>query len=407
MSSTAKVAAVLLLSTTMTCGFNLPWGSVKPWAGSAVGARGDSCRREERVRLRGRFCHALACRMGASDNGEVITSLAAIADMERKKQQEEELRNSDSIMWECLKGTLQSKQELREEQRKHGADVASCTYPAPEPLMKFMKKGKDRVADVISSFAPVTQEQVIEAFSSGALLADLSHWGGLVVTGEDRYKFVSGLCTNRVVGLKPGDVRPACFLSKVGRTVDLTTLAVLSDSILILCSPNRVLQLFQDLDALIFPKDKVKCLDISDGLARFHILGPKAEELISRMKDLKLPGPFRSSPLVLDGRSMNGLVLQGAGCSAAGYTLVASAGDGKVLWEELMRVAGPEVVCVGQTGWEVVRTVDGVRAEREKSLWTHLWVVSTDKGCYIGQESMARLKVTLRGGEEEGRKEVQ
>ncbi|EKX36076.1 hypothetical protein GUITHDRAFT_90067 [Guillardia theta CCMP2712] len=398
MLSVRSVAVVLLLSTTTTVSFNVRWSAVRPLSRSGS-LPCPSRRNEPRTRMRRAGRQLVACSKDTSEQKDATQSLAAIAEMERRRQQEEEMRNSGSIGWECLRDTPQSKQELRELQLKFGAEVVPATYPAPEPLMKFMKKGRDRVVDVVSKFSLLPQAEVIAASSSGVLLADLSHWGALVVTGEDRYKFLSGLCTNRVVGLRPGDVRQACFLSKVGRTVDLCTIAVLSDSLLVLCSPNRVLQLFQDLDALIFPKDKVKCLDVSEGLARFHLVGPKAEEFLSQMPGITLPEPFCSSPLVLEGKSMNGLVLHGAGCSVPGYTIVAASGDGRVLWEEFMKVAEPGPLRVGQEGWEVLRMVDGVPAAGseltleynplEAGLWS---TVSFDKGCYIGQESMARLK---------------
>jgi|LauGreDrversion2_3_1035106.scaffolds.fasta_scaffold644054_1 hypothetical protein len=58
-----------------------------------------------------------------------------------------------------------------------------------------------------------------------------THSGIIAVTGADRYRFVNGLCTNKVLDAKPGQVIESCFTTKTGRTVDLTSVLALHISV--------------------------------------------------------------------------------------------------------------------------------------------------------------------------------
>ena len=56
---------------------------------------------------------------------------------------------------------------------------------------------------------------------------------------------------------------------------------VLDDALLVLCSASRLQHIYQAMDALIFPKDKVEIQDLTLALARFHLVGPKASALVA------------------------------------------------------------------------------------------------------------------------------
>ncbi len=102
--------------------------------------------------------------------------------------------------------------ELRKAQISAGGEIATGIYPAPEPPMKFIKREADRSVERAERLAGVTLVAV--AARDAAVAADLAHWGVLRLTGADRLSFLNGLCTAKLVGAAPGDVRDACFVNK-------------------------------------------------------------------------------------------------------------------------------------------------------------------------------------------------
>ena len=166
---------------------------------------------------------------------------------------------------------------------KYAANIEEDVYTAPEPVFKMLPKSNDRKAHRVAFFgsSPTPPAAVQNLAASGVGFADASHNGVIAVSGADRYRFVNGLCTNKVLDTKPGQVVQSCFTTKTGRTIDLTTIVVLTDSILILCSASRLQSLYESFDALIFPKDNVQIEDLSTALARFQLVGPLAASIAS------------------------------------------------------------------------------------------------------------------------------
>ena len=288
------------------------------------------------------------------------------------------------------------------------ASIEDDVYAAPEPLFKMLPKGADRTAQRVASFAfqqgedqvALSAEEVRAVASSGVGLADFSHSGIIAVTGADRFRFVNGLCTNKVLDAKPGQVIASCFTTKLGRCVDLTSVAVLHDSILILCSASRCQHLYQAMDALIFPKDDVQIEDMSLAFARFQVVGPEATPIVAASLD----GPCAlPSPQQLSAWGESGLLIAGSGLASPGYTILVPASSAAASWRHLStrlrQLDCPAARLLGSNEWEILRVLQGVPAPDKEltndynPLEAALWhTVSFDKGCYLGQETIARLK---------------
>jgi len=224
----------------------------------------------------------------------------------------------------------------------YGAAVEVDVYAAPEPVFKMLPKLADRTALRVASFSdtPMPASAVCEVAASGVGLADFSHHGVIAVSGADRYRFVNGLCTNKVLDAKPGQALKSCFTNKLGRSVDLTTLAVLQDSILIICSANRLQHLYQSLDALIFPKDDVQIEDLTPSLAQFRLVGPKAAAVATSASGDQgaLPGAGWASAW-----GSAGLIIHGCGLASPGYTMLVPVAGAAAAWKNL--AAAVAAVC--------------------------------------------------------------
>ena len=72
------------------------------------------------------------------------------------------------------------------------------------------------------------------------LFVDLSSWEGLSVTGEDRVRFLNGMCTGNVTSMEPGQWLRTCLLSAKGRVLSVFDLLFLPESLFLLCEPSLV-----------------------------------------------------------------------------------------------------------------------------------------------------------------------
>lgn len=236
---------------------------------------------------------------------------------------------------------------------------------------------------------------------AGVLLYDRSAWGRLRFTGEDRVRFLHNQTTNNLQRCQSGECCDTTFVTSTARTIDLA-MAILTDTELIaIVSPERRAALLPLLDRYIFPMDRVAVADITDETLCFSVIGAGSRALGERL-GVTVPPPgthvtveviIRDTPLTLQ-------LIGASGLSFAGFTLMGSIADCEVLWSQLVEL---DATPIDAATWETLRLLDGrPRPDRELTddynpLEAGLWhTVSFDKGCYIGQETIARLN-TYKG----------
>lgn len=268
--------------------------------------------------------------------------------------------------------------EMRAIQRQQGAVFAEGGAEANTVPLSF---GNDAAA--------------LQAARSGVAVCDRSHWGRIQLTGSDRLNFLHNQSTNDFKRLKPGEGCDTVFVTSTARTLDLTTAYILDESILVLLSPNRREQLLKWLDRYIFFGDNVTLTDLTEQTVTFSVIGSESSRLLQRLGvDDRSHQPDASHQLVtLAGQTVRLAV--GSGLALEGYTLTADRSVAAAVWQ-LLTNAG--AVPLGDRVWERLRIEQGRPApDRELTddynpLEAGLWqTISFDKGCYIGQETIARL----------------
>ncbi|HEY9648144.1 MAG TPA: folate-binding protein [Chroococcidiopsis sp.] len=247
------------------------------------------------------------------------------------------------------------------------------------------------------------------ALHNGVALCDRSHWGRLQVSDADRQRYLHNQTTNDIQTLKPGQGCDTVFVTSTGRTIDLVTAYVLDDSVLLLTSPNRRQALMQWMDRFIFFADKVAIADLTDTTVAFSLIGPQSQALLTQLGATHLGTDYASHAIAILGAGeaaagettgVETRIAVGSGLATPGYTLIASAADAATLWQTLTQAGA---VPFGETLWEQLRIEQGRPApdheltEDVNPLEAGLWhTISLSKGCYIGQETIARLH-TYRG----------
>jgi len=238
-------------------------------------------------------------------------------------------------------------------------------------------------------------EAAIEAITVGVAVCDRSHWGRLCLSDADRKTFLHNQTTNNIQPLQPGQGCDTVFVTSTARTIDLATLYVLEDSVLIVVSPSRRDYLMQWMDRYIFFGDKVKLEDVTVSTAMFSLIGAKSDALLQQLG----VEPFEKRTyashreVLLAGQSVRLAI--GSGLATAGYTLIVDATNAAAVWAALTEAGA---VPMGDRVWEQLRVQQGRPApdheltEDYNAVEACLWqAISINKGCYIGQETIARL----------------
>lgn len=240
----------------------------------------------------------------------------------------------------------------------------------------------------------------LEAIQAGVALCDRSHWGRLQLTDHDRQTFLHNQSTNNIQALKPGEGCDTVFVTSTARTIDLATVYVLDASLIVVVSPNRREYLMQWLDRYIFFGDKVKLQDVTEQTALFSLLGTESEALLQRLGVNPVPNlPYaHHREINLAGRPVRLGV--GSGLAVNGYTLWMDVTDAAFVWPALIEAGA---MPMGDRAWEQLRIQQGrpkpdaELTEEFNAVEACLWqAISISKGCYIGQETIARLD-TYRG----------
>ena len=242
--------------------------------------------------------------------------------------------------------------------------------------------------------------EALDAVNNGVAICDRSHWGLLKITGEDRLRYLHNQSTNNFENLQPGQGCDTVFVTSTARTLDLATAYVTEDAVLVLVSPNRREQLLAWLDRFIFPFDKVELADISAESTVLSLLGEQSTSLLSQLVTEAIPQQNLGNHRLVTIADVPVRVAVGSGLATPGYTLILSHDNAVAVWSKLMEM---EIIPFGDRLWESLRiqqgrpTPDRELTEDYNPLEAGLWqTISFEKGCYIGQETIARLN-TYKG----------
>jgi folate-binding protein YgfZ len=146
--------------------------------------------------------------------------------------------------------------------------------------------------------------------------------------------------------------------------------------------------------------DRVELKDVSSESATFSLIGPESDTLLEKLSDEMLVEETYASHelLMLDGLKVR--VAVGNGLALPGYTLIVPVDNAAKLWKTLTEAGATPI---GDRVWEQLRiqqgrpTPDRELTEDYNPLEAGLWqTISFEKGCYIGQETIARLN-TYKG----------
>jgi hypothetical protein len=229
---------------------------------------------------------------------------------------------------------------------------------------------------------------------------DRTSWGRIRLSGADRVRFLHNQTTNDIARLSAGQGGYTLFVTSTGRTIDLATAYTLPESLWLVVSPGMSQQLYDWMDRYIFFSDKVMLSDESEQTFLFTVLGTGADEVISSLGAGSLVGQREFTHQRVDFAGAALTVAVGSDLAIAGYSIWGDRAIASAVWQTILD-AGAHPGDLAQ--WEQLRIQQGrpvpgkELTEDDNPLEAGLWqAVSFEKGCYIGQETIARLN-TYKG----------
>ncbi len=234
------------------------------------------------------------------------------------------------------------------------------------------------------------------AAHADAVLADRSDLGRLEMTGKDALDLMHRLTTNDVRSLLPGQGTAAAFLTGKGRIVELVTLHRLEGRLLCLTGPGRGAAVAAYIDRYTF-REEVRVEDRSGTHGTLGIFGARASERVALLFGPEAAGlPLHHTVAAgIDGLRV--VLARAFPLAGDGYHLIAAAGDMPALRVAILRRAG-RLAEAGPECLEILRIEAGLPAAgRELTEDYNPWearlddAISLTKGCYVGQEVVARL----------------
>jgi tRNA-modifying protein YgfZ len=241
----------------------------------------------------------------------------------------------------------------------------------------------------------------IQAAKVGVAICDRTAWGRIKVSGDDRLNFLHNQSTNNFQILKLGQGCDTVFVTSTARTIDLATAYVREDAVILLVSPNRRQYLMDWLDKYIFYADKVELSDITEYTNTFSLIGPGSDAVLEKLGIGELIGqPYGNHQVYTIAPAEGVRIAVGSGLAAPGYTFTFPYTDKETVWNKLLEAGAVEM---SDRAWDALRILQGRPApdaeltDDYNPLEAGLWqTISFTKGCYIGQETIARLN-TYKG----------
>ncbi len=277
----------------------------------------------------------------------------------------------------------------------------SFKYPQTEPSLKqspiydfHLKQGArllpEAEARPLLTYGDVPGEY--EAATTAWVAMDDTDRGAVLVKGQDAASFLHGLLANEVRNLPSGAETTNLLLDAKGKVRFVFELRRTSDEEFQLSTePGQASELLQALELYLFSED-VELSEVTDQHAPITIAGPDVEGALAALVDRPLPEEG-SAALTMDGLSLVASKTSratlpawkldpGADNACALWQALVTAGArpiGRIVWDSLRAEVG-----LAQPGEDIDETVYPQEARLEHAF-------SLEKGCYIGQEVVAKI----------------
>lgn len=228
----------------------------------------------------------------------------------------------------------------------------------------------------------------------GVVRVNDSARGCIRMTGRDRAELLQRLTTNDIARLKPGDGARTVLVNHHARILDLLTVYALPEHLLVTTNPNQGGALTKFLRGKIFFNDQVAVEDVSPATIQINLYGPQAARIVREATSVDAAEwPLHHIQAASIGGAQVWLA-RTIPLGGDGYTILVQREDADTINHALADVPQIDAATL-----HVLRIEQGYPAPRHELSTDYIPLetgltdaVSFAKGCYVGQEIIARME---------------
>jgi folate-binding protein YgfZ len=233
---------------------------------------------------------------------------------------------------------------------------------------------------------------------AGVALRDISHYGLIELQGKEILDFLHRVSTNSLKDLQLNTTEFTLFTNEKGRIIERSTVLNFGDSILLVSSDYYKNKLFSWINKYIIMED-VKIYDVSGKYSIYELLGPQVESFATLIFDSDINGLENNHFKNYKVNNEDYFVLKYTKFDVSKYWIICKPLQGNELVRYMMEHKSVfDFKLVGEEAYEKFRIEKGIPTAPDEisDLYNPYEAglideVSFTKGCYIGQEVIARL----------------
>ena len=251
--------------------------------------------------------------------------------------------------------------------------------------------------DIVLAYDDVAAE--FEALRTKAIVVDRSHRGRLRMFGEKGGEALTGLVTNDVLAMQPGDGRYGAALTAKGRILADVRIFASAGAYLVDASARAWPGFLAMIKKYVNPRT-AGYRDDSHAVRDIGVFGPRARRIVSRLTSVDA-GTLESlesyGHVVGKIGDASIIVVRSPDIGVEGYELLVPFEIFDQGWSAAVSAGA---VPAGLAAWEIAR-IEAGRPEwgididestiPQEANFDDLEAISYTKGCYIGQEVVARV----------------
>ena len=261
--------------------------------------------------------------------------------------------------------------------------------------------GKTELRDemqVIKSYESPEEESF--SLHNGVGLRYLNTSGILELKGTDSIDFLHRISTNTINGLKKEDVRKTIFTSEKGRIIGVSTVINFESYLLLVSSLKSQPKVMSWLNKYVIADD-VKVSDATHRFNIFEIRGPQSQSFLAFTCGETINDVPENSFKVISSEEMLFFLAKIKNHNNnVKYWILADQANGKKLITYMLENKGPyDFNLIGEDAFNAYRIEMGIPSDPNElnDLYNPLesglnYLIDFKKGCYIGQEVIARLE---------------
>ena len=247
-----------------------------------------------------------------------------------------------------------------------------------------------RYADVESEYAALRQS---------AAVVDRSHRTRMSFEGDRRLDTLTGLVTNDVGALQPGAGQYAAALTPRGKIIADVRIFAREAELLVDVPPRASTGWMAMIRKFVNPRT-TRYVDRTESLADIGVFGPRSRSIVAALTGLNADTlgsltPFGSLTGKLGDTSV--FVVRAPDIGLEGYDLLIASDARAVVWQRALELGAAPL---GVAAWDIAR-IEAGRPEwgvdidestiPQEANFDELHAISYTKGCYTGQETVARV----------------